>query len=404
MANDQFLSKYKTEWCNSISEISPNDWDSIFENQVLKSYSFFKSTEEAKPPGASFLYLKISRKKEILAILPCFTYKLSLDVLAPDFVKRITKKIKTVFPDFLQVRILGVGSLTSTCSQHIGISKNISEGEYCILKKIISEQIRLRSKALKHKIVFIKEVPYGELDFVKMFFTNDFYFYNSLPCCHVPVYKELTPYPSALRRKERQRIKTLRGKFDNIFSWEVISDFKKIENEFEKLYLETLDRSKNKFEILNKDYFCILKKQFGEKTFFLAAKNDKEEYQSIGIVLEDESALIPLYLGINHINDISICKLLHSNSLLRVIEEAIIREKSDVILGQTSYYPKVLSGAFVEQLYLGFYSYHKVVRFLIKHIFGKLFTSTPVMDNVYKKEFSDKIRMWYFKKGIHVCN
>lgn len=404
MEYDQFLSKYKAEWCNSINEISPKEWDSIFGNQVLKSYSFFKSTEDAKPPGASFLYLKISRKKEVLAILPCFTYKLSLDILAPNFIKRISKKIKTIFPCFLQVGILGVGSLTSTCNHHIGLSKNISEGEYYFLKKIISEQIRLKSKDLKYKIVFIKEVPQGELDCVRMLFNNDFYFYDSLPCCHIPVYKELTPYPSAIRRKERQRVKTLRAKFDKICSWEVISDFASIENEFENLYLETLHRSKNKFEILNKDYFCILKKQFGEKIFFLAAKNDKEEYQSIGIVLEDENTLIPLYLGINHINDISISKLLHSNSLLRVIEEAIIREKSDVILGQTSYYPKVLSGAFVEQLYLGFYSYHKIVQFLIKHIFGKLFTSTPVMDNVYKKEFSDKIRMWYFKKGIHVCN
>lgn len=41
-----------------------------------------------------------------------------------------------------------------------------------------------------------------------------------------------------------------------------------------------------------------------------------------------------------------------------MVEEAEIRHKDYVDLGQTSYYPKVLSGAFVEDIYYGFWSNH----------------------------------------------
>lgn len=396
---------YNFDWYSSIDEIAKDDWNRIFENSILEGYSFFYAMEKSKLTGASFFYLRIRDAKKTLAIVPCFTYNLQLDILAPVFIKKVAKKMRSIFPHFLQIRIFGVGSLASTCRQHVGLLKGLTIGECDILGKIISQQIKIKAKSLKYKLVFIKEVPSGKLDSIKAILSKDFYFYYSLPNCFLPVLAETTPYPSGLKRKERERYKSLKKKFTEKYRWELISDFSSITTEFEKKYLDTYNRSKNKFEVLNKRFFDLLNSELGQDSFLLIAKSSDGKNQSIGLVLDEGESLIPLYLGLNYNgNDSEMIKLLHINSLFRVIEEAIERGKSHVILGQTSYYPKVLSGALVEHLYLGFYSYNIFIQFFIKHYLGKLFTPTKVLDNVYKKEIGVRLKLWYSQHGIDICN
>lgn len=90
--------------------------------------------------------------------------------------------------------------------------------------------------------------------------------------------------------------------------------------------------------------------------------------------------------------------------MIRATEEAESRGKFQVILGQTSYYPKVLSGALVERLHLGFYSYNPILQFLIKNTFCKIFSPTPVMPNVYSKQFLPKIISAYEKRRVNILN
>lgn len=93
-----------------------------------------------------------------------------------------------------------------------------------------------------------------------------------------------------------------------------------------------------------------------------------------------------------------------SNTIFRTVEEAEKRKKVMVALGQTSYYPKVLSGALVERVFLGFYSYNSVIQFLIKKTFGKLFELTKVMKNSYRRELEHEIKEEYSETGIIIYN
>ncbi|MDD4764622.1 MAG: hypothetical protein PHS39_02010 [Atribacterota bacterium] len=397
--------RYNADWCNSIDEISKDDWGQIFGYSILEGYSFFYAMEKAELSGASFFYLRIRDGQKILALVPCFTYNLQLDVLAPVFIKKNAKKIRSIFSGFLQVKILGVGSLASTCRQHIGILKGLTMEESDVIGKIISQEIKIKAKSLRHKLVFIKEVPSGQLNNIKAILSEDFYFYHSLPNSFIPILEETTPYPSGLKRKERERYKSLKKKFAEKYRWELVSDFSSLTTEFEKKYIDTYNRSKNKFEVLNKRFFDFINSELNQDSFLLIAKSLDGENQSIGLVLNEEDSLIPLYLGLNYDEkDSKTIKLLHLNSMLRVIEEAEERGKSQVILGQTSYYPKVLSGALVEGLYLGFYSYNNFIQFFIRHFLGKLFTPTKVLDNVYKKEIGVRLKGWYSEQGIDICN
>lgn len=395
--------KFNAFWYSSIEKISSEEWEQIFGKNKVKSYLFFKATELSNLQDTAYHYLRITSNDKIVGITPCFSYKMSLDILAPPFIKKISKIIQFVFPHFLHLSIFGVGSLTSTCSQHIGIRKDISEEELVSIKDIIVEQINLKAQSMRHKIVFLKEVPQNELNYVKDIF-KDYCFYYSLPNCYVPLLKNGESYPSTLKGKERHRIRSLKNKFDKHYKWELTNNSIEIVEAFEKLYLETFEKSQNKFEILNKKYFTTLNKLFDDSSFFLIARNNLGQIESVGIILEDENSLTPLYLGINHNNNVNLVKLLHANSIIRVIEEAELRKKSCVILGQTSYYSKVLSGAIVEKLYLGFHSHSRFMKFLIKHFFSKLFTDTEVLNNVYMQNYQEILKKWTQEQGIDICN
>ncbi len=90
--------------------------------------------------------------------------------------------------------------------------------------------------------------------------------------------------------------------------------------------------------------------------------------------------------------------------MYRVIEEAVENKKEMVWLGQNSNYSKVLCGAYIVRVFLGFYSYQRFLGFCIKHLFGQLFTPTKVLQNVYKTEINEQIRSKFQDLNISTVN
>lgn len=394
-----------TQWHPSIAAIPEKEWNQMFDNRQMKRHALFLSMERSDLQNATFWYLTIHRNNQIVAIVPCFTYGLQLDILAPAIVKVLSRQIRLIFPKFLCLRIFGVGSLASTCLQHIGIEKTLPLDEQKAVGKIISEQILLKSKELSHSLIFIKEIPHGELEELQNLLSKNFCFYDSLPNCYVPVYTEVAPYPCRLREKERYRYRQLKKRFNEQFYWELVQDFSSVLDIFEGLYLDTLHKSSNQFEVLNRKFFHALNERFPQESFMLIARNKVDnKCEAAGLLMEDKDALIPLYIGINYSNSSSTIKLLHSNAIFKAVEEAEKRGLFHAVLGQTCYYPKVLSGALVERLFLGFYAHNSLVQFLIKTIFGKLFAPTSVLPNAYAKAHAPRIKKVYADKNYRIFN
>lgn len=394
----------KWRWLNSPEEIPKEAWNNIFTHKIMKSYEFFKAMQDSNIPNSSFWYLVIYKNDNIIVIIPCFQYKLDIGVLAPPILKQVICFFRYIYSNFLSIKILGIGSLASTCEQHFGITNGLSEYDLFEVKKIITDQIKKKAKETKNKLVFIKEVPQSQLNEIKELLSKDFYFYHSLPQCIIPIFNETVPYPYALRRKERQRYKTIVAKFNNKYYWEMIDDFTDLIPLFEKLYLQTLNRSKNIFEILNKSFFASIKSYLPDNCHMVAIKNKVGKIESLGLIMEDKDSLIPLYMGINYDNTDQDIKTLHMYSIIKAIEIAEEKGKNYVKIGQTSYYPKILSGALVENLYLGFYSYNAIIQFLIKNLFGELFSPTNVQSNAYKKDLIKAIMKKVSADGFDIIN
>lgn len=94
-----------------------------------------------------------------------------------------------------------------------------------------------------------------------------------------------------------------------------------------------------------------------------------------------------LGLGIKYKADDT--KVLYLNTIFRTVKEAERKNKAYVDLGQTSYYPKVMSGALVENIYYGFWAKGSLMRFLIKNVFGKVFVQPQIPEHVYLSEHTD---------------
>lgn len=244
-------------WYNTIDSIPENVWNNIFSNNILKSYKFFKVMEQSNIPNCIYSYLCIYRNEIIISIVPCFTYWLDLLILTPGFIKNIGGFLRKFHPKFLQTKILGLGSVASTCEQHIGIASNLDGSDIKCVKEIITEQVERRSREFKCKLVFVKEVPESQLELTKKLFSNDFYFYYSLPQCVIPIISRITPYPVGLKRKQNQRFVKLTKRFNERYYWERVDDFADYVDVFNKLYFETLIRSSNIFEVLNNNSSVI---------------------------------------------------------------------------------------------------------------------------------------------------
>lgn len=396
--------KFKHKWCSTVDDIETEDWVKIYGTNIIKSKSFFKANEVANFDGVNFHYLLVYKRDSIVAIVPCFSYSIDiLNITSSSSVRKYLSWIRNIFPSFLKLRAFVTGSYAATCEHFIEYSSTLTSKEIEEVSVIIGGEIQKQSKKVKSSFVFVKDVRERALQYVKNILTNDYRFFVSFPTTAIPVIKDV-PYPIAIRKKNRKRHKIFKNKFDTTFHWEVLSDFTgKKSEEFYSLYKAVLDKAKNKFEFLNANFFNSISSYFGEKSFLLIAKNnDSAEIRVMELVLEDDDKLIPLYLGIKYKDDDT--KVLYLNTIFRTVEEAQRRGKAYVDLGQTSYYPKTMSGALCENIYYGFWSNKPIVKWLINHCLEKIFTTPQVPNHVYLDDYSNIAHQVLKDKGFILLN
>ncbi len=396
--------KFNHKWCATIDDIKTDDWIKIYGSDIIKSKDFFKANEIANFDGVNFHYLLVYKNDTIVAIAPCFSYSMDiLNITSSPSARKYLLWIRNTFPSFLKLKAFVTGSYAATCEHFIEYSLDLTSKEIVEVSKIIGGEIQKRSKEIKAYFVFVKDVRERSLQYVKNVLSTDYRFFISFPTTAIPIIKN-TPYPQAIRKKNRKRYRIFKDKFDANFHWEILSDFSgRKSDEFYSLYKAVLDKAKNKFEFLNAKFFDSISSLLGEKSFLLIAKNKvNDEIRVMELVLENDDKLIPLYLGINYKDDDS--KVLYLNTIFQTIQEAERRGKAFVDLGQTSYYPKTMSGALVENIYYGFWSRNPIVKWFINHGLENMFNPPPIPEHVYLEEYTEMAHRVLAEKGFVLIN
>lgn len=393
------LISYK--WYNSLEQISPEDWRNIFGDTKIKSYELFVSMEKSKFDKVNLWYLYVSKNNDIQAIIPCFSYILDFgNILSNSKVKRMIYKVRKLYSNFLKLKVFVIGSYIATCEDFIGISANLDDSDYKEIINLIHTQLSLKAQVEKCWVNIVKDVRGSRLDYVKNILQH-YSFHSTFPTTIIPLDNKL-PYPKTLKKKQRKRHRDYIAEFQHSFSWECISGFGTYVSLFERLYTNVLNKAKNKFEILDKVFFNQLNNMMGENIFLLIARDKDGSAKLIELVMEDGEKLLPLYLGIDY--DGQNTKTLYLNAIFRTIKEAENRNKKFVEFGQTSYYPKVLSGALVEDVFYGFYSYHKTINMLICKALSRIFLPIKIPQNVYQEQYKTLVLEKCKKGGFLIIN
>lgn len=384
------------KWYSNIEDIDKNEWDTLNKSEsILKSFDFSKAVEKSKLNGVNLYYLVIYEANKIISILPCYTYKIKLEILAGNSIKKFAEAIRRFYLNFLQTNLFIVGSPVATCENHILINDS---------KKIKSEEIfnliMEKSKELKTPLVIVKEIPGNEIKSFKENFPK-FFIYESLANSFVPISKDKNPYPGILKKRYKQRFyKALKESDNEGYQWEIISDFSSISNQVYELYVNVFEKSDNKFEFLTPDFFLEINQNLPNNSQILICKDKLGRIVCTELIIEGKNELIPMYLGLNYkyIGNGNI----YNNVIFRTFLEAEKRNKKWVVLGQTSYQTKAYCGAMFERLYLGVYSHKPVLNFFIKNFFKFLF---PKFDKPNVNSFSENIKSTeYFKDVLFNSN
>lgn len=350
---------FEYHWHTSIDRIDAAEWDGLFHHETIKSHALFRAVEYSRLDDVGHHYLRIVYEGQSVLIVPCFTYKLDLCVLMDRKTQSVVSKIRKVWKNFLYMKIFGVGSLIATCEQHFGLRTGLQPEVFAGVKKILNREIKQKLEQTGSQIIFVKEVPEPELPVIKNLLDDDFHFYYSLPNTFVPTTTDFRPYPQALNRRSQKRVRQCWKEFEELgLHWEIYRDFGDMADKIYELYDAVYQRSKNKFDRLNRVFFEQVNHHLPDKSYLAVSKDTNGDIKSLMLVIEEEKKLVPLYLGVNY--GFENYRTVYFNTLIKTITEAGQKGKDVLVLGQTSYYPKILTGVFMQSLYLGFYS-HKPV-------------------------------------------
>jgi predicted N-acyltransferase len=383
------------QWAENVSQIKEEEWIKVFGvKKIVKSYSFTQAVEKSSLAGFQTHYMLVYQDTNLIAILSCFIYCIEIEALANDWIRNIVTRVRKAYPNFLMVKILGVGSPVATCENHVGFITDIDPEQKSLIGEFILKELTAFSMIAGSDILVVKEIPDGEIGDFKDFFKTSFNFYESLPNSFVPIAGDFSPYPSALKQKYKQRFNYAIKAFEkNKINWEIITDFSTLTGVAHNLYLNVYKKSRYKFEMLNEQFFKSINEYIPQNSFLLVAKNDKGSILAVELILQDKDSLVPLYLGMNY-QEIGDTKA-YQNVIFRSIIEAGVRCKDYVVLGQTSYLPKSYSGCLFEKLYIGVYFNKKLSNLILKKVFPYLFpTFNKPRSYCYNMKYIDKLNVF----------
>lgn len=396
-------SKFTVKWCTTIDDIIPEDWERIYGSDIIKSRAFMQANELGEFEDVEFHYLQVFKGTDIIAIVPCFFYNMDLIHIASAVKsKKWIGGIRKILPSFLKLRTFVTGSYAATCEHFIECIHGLSIADKRDVAKIIGAEIKYQCLESKSTLVFVKDIRERDLHHVKNMLPSEYKFFISYPTTAIPILPK--DYPTALRKKNRKRYHKFTALFDRSFHWDIVNNYGGTPvKEFSKLYQAVLRKAKNKFEFLNEKFFEATNDLLGDHSFFLVAKDNKtDEIRVMVIILENENNLIPLYMGFKYKEDDA--KILYLNTIFRVVKEAEFRAKSYVDFGQTSYYPKTMSGALAENIYYGFWSPNPIMRWLINHGINRMFAPPQIPQHVYLDEYAEKAHSILADKGFVLLN
>lgn len=365
-------------WLPAISAIDREHWEACFDrDDVMHSYALQQATEAAGLPDVEFHYLVAEVVERVVAVVPCFRFRMSLAAIAPASVNKVVSAVRRVLPGFLYVNVFVAGTPIAICKDLLGLSHAVQDRQREELLRGVLDEVIARAKRLGLRLVLLKELTTRLLPQVRHVLAERFILVESAATTYLYLGEPgHATYRDRLRKKYRSLMNNRQARFAQAgLRWETCVDFSRHAEQMHALYLQVLDRSKVRFETLNPDFFARLCEHLGSSVFALLCFRG-EQLVAFELFLEDERWLHPVYLGLDYrYRDEG---ALYFNCIYKIVELQEARGKSVVQLGQTSYAVKASLGAVVDRLWAALHHTSPPVHLVLKGIAALLFPPTVV--------------------------
>ena len=342
----------KIEYClvDSITKISREDWDLVFGN-IPEGYPFYMVLEHSNLKGFSFYYLTFYRNGTILSIVPLFVADFHLDIVLDGFIKKAIHMIRHFIPRFFILKTLFCGSPFGEKGV-LGIRKDLKD-----TRVLIDELVKAMQRFCKEgKIPFIifKDFLKEDTLLLDSLKHKGFLKVDSFPSVRLDLsFKSLDEYFESLSYSTR---KDLRRKVKKAYSKahirvKIVKGVEDIIDEVYRLYLNTYQAGKVKFEFLTKDFFINVSRDLSPHTqYFLYYVNGKLSAFNLCFVYKD--LMIDKFIGFDY-------EIAHQYSLYFVswrfnIDWCLKNSIRFYQVGQTDYEPKIKLGGSLIPLYAYF--------------------------------------------------
>lgn len=287
--------KLKTKIFRKISEIPSEEWNKAYPN-VLESYNYFKTLDEANLEQFFLFYLMVYKGKEPVGATTCFLLNYSLDTSINGPLRRVTNAIRKRMPNIFNIKAIVCGvPITDGKIGFVGQSDEILSA---ILRRL--ERMAKKNKA---PVIAFKDFgqPYTKIldPLKKIGFTR----FDGLPTTMLDVrFKDFEEYLTTLSSSNRY---DLRRKFKKVdgrikMEMEIVNDLKDgVLDEVYKLYLDIIAKHDMGFELLPVEFFKnITKNMPGQAKFFLWRIDGKLAAFLLCLISKD--ILIDYYVGLDY--------------------------------------------------------------------------------------------------------
>ncbi len=344
-------------------------WNSAFAAQ-RKDHRYHEIVEDTICPEFAFRYLLLEGENgRTRAIHPYFLMDHDLAAGAGGAIVAVARLIRRLWPRFLLLRLLMVGSAAGEA--HLEAR---TAGERREEAAILASNILRIAKAEGASIIVMKEFPAVYRDALSCLSACGFAHIPSMPMVRLDIspYGNFEEYLSrglnSKKRNEFRRKLKSTDKSDPI-DMEVVSDIEPIIEEIYPLYNQVYNRAKVKFEKLTKEYFIQISRRLPDRArFFVWRQNGAIIGFALNLVHADK--FYGEYLGMDYSRALRIH--LYFYMMRDVISWAIANGYRSIISNGLSYSPKRQLGFSLLPLDLYIRHTSLLVNFALKIVLPKL--------------------------------
>jgi hypothetical protein len=349
---------------DSVNDIKESEWNAVF-GDLPEGYYFYKALEESKLKEFRFHYAMLLRDNKVLTIAPLFISKLNLDMTITGIAKSVVCAVRKIVPNFFITKTLFYGA---PFGEHgiLGFAQGLqSKDKEILLSELVrnmeglcrEEKISLMVfKDFKKEVDAILFRPLGSMGFFRI---------DSYPSASIKIdFKSLDEYFKKLsystRKNFRRKLKKIQN--DNI-RVEIVDDVKNILDDIYRLYLNTYNRGKIKFEKLTKDFFKVIAENLKPQAKFFLYFVDNE-LSAFNLCFVHHKLFIDKFIGFDY--ERSNIHHLYQLSWYQNVKWCLENSMEYYQMGQTDYEPKITLGGELVPLYAYVKHRHPACNFYLK--------------------------------------